>query len=125
MAYPYVARRLLAGDTAEMREKLLEVIFDRDGRLRIERLENLLAVVEKATRPAPISCPWPRWPAVAAGHGGSSLRQRLLLSLVRHDRLHTEDLRALLLGLMRRTFSARKLAGGFWPGSIPWRPDTP
>ena len=25
VAYPYVARRLLAGDTAEMREKLMEV----------------------------------------------------------------------------------------------------
>jgi predicted unusual protein kinase regulating ubiquinone biosynthesis (AarF/ABC1/UbiB family) len=44
VAYPYVARRLLAGDTAEMREKLLEVIFDRQGRLRLERLENLPAL---------------------------------------------------------------------------------
>ena len=51
MAYPYVAKRLLAGDTAEMREKLLEVIFDRDGRLRIERLENLLTVVENRQVP--------------------------------------------------------------------------
>ena len=35
VAYPYVARRLLAGDTSEMREKLLEVIFDESGRLRL------------------------------------------------------------------------------------------
>ena len=35
VAYPYVARRLLAGDTSEMRDKLLEVIFDTDGRLRL------------------------------------------------------------------------------------------
>ncbi|MFM8936059.1 MAG: ABC1 kinase family protein, partial [Vulcanococcus sp.] len=46
VAYPYVARRLLAGDTAEMREKLLEVLFDREGRLQLQRLESLLAVVE-------------------------------------------------------------------------------
>jgi hypothetical protein len=45
------------------------------------------------------------------GPGGSSLRQRLLLTLVQGDRLHTDDLRALLT-LMRRTFSARKLVGG-------------
>merc|ERR1711907_214223 len=36
VAYPYVAKRLLAGDTREMREKLLEVIFDSDGRLRLD-----------------------------------------------------------------------------------------
>ncbi|NDC14673.1 MAG: AarF/ABC1/UbiB kinase family protein, partial [Synechococcaceae bacterium WB9_2_170] len=46
VAYPYVAKRLLAGDTAEMREKLLEVLFDGEGRLQLQRLESLLAVVE-------------------------------------------------------------------------------
>ncbi len=45
MAYPYVAKRLLAGDTKEMREKLLEVLFDSEGHLRLERLESLLDVV--------------------------------------------------------------------------------
>ena len=45
------------------------------------------------------------------GQQGSSLRQRLLLSLVANDRLHTDDLQA-LLALVRRTFSPRRLAGG-------------
>jgi hypothetical protein len=45
------------------------------------------------------------------GPRGGSLRQRLLLMLVRDNHLHTEDLQA-LLGLVRRTFSPRKLAGG-------------
>jgi predicted unusual protein kinase regulating ubiquinone biosynthesis (AarF/ABC1/UbiB family) len=111
VAYPYVARRLLAGDTSEMREKLLEVLFDRDGRLRIERLENLLAVVENdASTPnlLPVAGAGLK---LLLGPGGSSLRQRLLLTLVQGDRLHTDDLRALLT-LMRRTFSARKLVGG-------------
>lgn len=111
VAYPYVARRLLAGDTAEMREKLLEVIFDREGRLRVERLENLLAVVENgsaSTDLLPVARDGLR---LLLGKEGTSLRQRLLLSLVSHDRLHTDDLQA-LLGLMRRTFSARKLATG-------------
>jgi len=111
VAYPYVAKRLLAGDTAEMREKLLEVIFDRDGRLRIERLENLLSVVEN-DQPGADLLPVARdGLKLLFGPQGSSLRQRLLLTLVRDDRLHTEDLKA-LLGLMRRTFSPRKLATG-------------
>ena len=109
VAYPYVAKRLLAGDTAEMREKLLEVIFDRDGRLRIERLENLLSVVEN-DQPGADLLPVARdGLRLLFGPQGSSLRQRLLLTLVRGNRLHTDDLQA-LLGLMRRTFSPRKLA---------------
>ena len=111
VAYPYVARRLLAGDTAEMREKLLEVIFDRDGRLRVERLENLLAVVENGTTSTDLLPVARDGLRLLLGKEGTSLRQRLLLSLVSHDRLHTEDLQA-LLGLMGRTFSARKLATG-------------
>ncbi|MEB3321932.1 MAG: AarF/ABC1/UbiB kinase family protein [Synechococcaceae cyanobacterium] len=111
VAYPYVARRLLAGDTAELREKLLEVIFDRQGRLRIERLENLLAVVE-SEGPGVDLLPVARdGLRLLFGSEGSGLRQRLLLTLVRDDRLDTEDLRA-LAGLLRRTFSPRRLAGG-------------
>ena len=111
VAYPYVARRLLAGDTAEMRDKLLEVIFDREGRLRIERLENLLAVVENdqpGTDLLPVARDGLR---LLFGSQGSNLRQRLLLTLVRDDRLHTDDLQA-LLALVRRTFSPAKIAGG-------------
>lgn len=111
VAYPYVARRLLAGDTAEMREKLLEVIFDRDGRLRVERLENLLAVVENGTTSTDLLPVARDGLRLLLGKEGTSLRQRLLLSLVSHDRLHIDDLQA-LLGLMGRTFSARKLATG-------------
>ena len=111
VAYPYVARRLLAGDTAEMREKLLEVIFDRQGRLRLERLENLLAVVE-SDGPAVDLLPVARdGLRLLLGQEGGSLRQRLLLSLVANDRIHTDDLQA-LLALVRRTFSPRRLAVG-------------
>jgi hypothetical protein len=111
VAYPYVARRLLAGDTAEMREKLMDVIFDRGGRLRIERLENLLAVVEDET-PGTDLLPVARdGLKLLFGREGSGLRQRLLLTLVRDDRLNTEDLRA-LLAMVRRRFSPRQMAGG-------------
>jgi predicted unusual protein kinase regulating ubiquinone biosynthesis (AarF/ABC1/UbiB family) len=111
VAYPYVARRLLAGDTSEMREKLLEVLFDREGRLRIERLENLLAVVENDSASPDLLPVAGAGLKLLLGPEGGSLRQRLLLTLVRNDRLHTDDLRA-LMGLMGRTFSPRKLVGG-------------
>ena len=113
VAYPYVARRLLAGDTSEMRDKLLEVIFDSDGRLRLDRLENLLAVVGQDA-PAPGR---ELLPVAGAGlrlllsRNGADLRRRLLLTLIRDDRLHTDDVRA-LFGLLGRTFSPRRIAGG-------------
>ena len=44
------------------------------------------------------------------GPEGSELRQRLLLTLVQGDHLHTDDLRA-LSALLGRTFNPRKLAG--------------
>ncbi len=110
VAYPYVARRLLAGDTSEMREKLLEVLFDPQGRLRIERLENLLAVVEAdhsgGTALLPVAGAGLK---LLLGQEGVSLRQRLLLTLVRDDRLNTEDLRS-LLSLLQRTFGPQRLA---------------
>jgi predicted unusual protein kinase regulating ubiquinone biosynthesis (AarF/ABC1/UbiB family) len=111
VAYPYVARRLLAGDTAEMREKLLEVLFDGEGRLQLARLESLLAVVE-----ADESGGADLLPVAGAGlklllgEEGRSLRQRLLLTLVQGDRLSTEDLRGLMT-LMGRTFAPGRLAG--------------
>ena len=113
VAYPYVARRLLAGDTSEMRDKLLEVIFDTDGRIRLDRLENLLAVVGQDA-PAPGR---ELLPVAGAGlrlllsRNGADLRKRLLLTLIRDDRLHTDDVRA-LLGLLGRTFGPRRIAGG-------------
>ncbi len=112
VAYPYVARRLLAGDTAEMREKLLEVLFDREGRLQLTRLENLLQVVENddggsATDLLPVAGAGLK---LLLGEEGRSLRQRLLLTLVRDDRLDTGDLRG-LMELLGRTFSPRRMAG--------------
>ena len=110
VAYPYVARRLLAGDTAEMREKLLEVLFDREGRLQLQRLESLLAVVQAdegaGADLVPVTGAGLK---LLLGEEGRSLRQRLLLTLVRDDRLNTEDLRG-LVALLGRTFGPRQFA---------------
>ena len=113
VAYPYVARRLLAGDTKEMREKLLEVIFDDENRLQLDRLESLLQVVgQQADAPSADLLP-------VAGAGlrllfsqdGADLRKRLLLTLIRDERLHIDDVRS-LIGLLRRTFAPKRIAGG-------------
>ena len=114
VAYPYVAKRLLAGDTSEMREKLLDVIFDATGRLRLERLESLLEVVGQGAPSPGVEL----LPVAGAGlrllfsRDGADLRKRLLLTLIRDDRLHTDDVRA-LAGLIGRTFGPGRLAGGF------------
>jgi predicted unusual protein kinase regulating ubiquinone biosynthesis (AarF/ABC1/UbiB family) len=113
VAYPYVARRLLAGDTAEMREKLMEVIFDENGRLRLERLSNLLSVVEADLPGGEDLLPVARdGLRLLLSPEGSSLRQRFLLSLVAENHIHTDDLKA-LLGLVGQHFSLSKLATGF------------
>jgi predicted unusual protein kinase regulating ubiquinone biosynthesis (AarF/ABC1/UbiB family) len=112
VAYPYVARRLLAGDTVEMREKLLEVIFDTNGRLRLERLSNLLSVVETDLPQGQDLLPVARdGLRLLFGPDGSSLRHRFLLSLVAENRLHTDDVRT-LIGLIGQHFSIGKLAAG-------------
>ena len=113
IAYPYVAKRLLAGDSIEMRDKLLEVIFDKNGRLHLERIESLLQVVSQdAAAPDAELIP-------VAGAGlkllfsqdGATLRSRLLMTLIKDDRLSTEDIKS-LMKLLRKTFSPRKVANG-------------
>jgi predicted unusual protein kinase regulating ubiquinone biosynthesis (AarF/ABC1/UbiB family) len=112
VAYPYVARRLLAGDTAEMREKLLEILFDENGRLRVERLSNLLSVVENDLPGGQDLLPVARDGfRLLFGAEGSGLRHRFLLSLVAENRIHTDDVRA-LMDLIRQHFSLNKLATG-------------
>jgi len=111
VAYPYVARRLLAADTAELRDKLLDVLFDQEGRLRLERLDSLLRVA-RGSRDGQDVLP-------LAGSGlrllftadGQMLRQRLLQTLVRDDRLQTQDFVG-LLNLLQRHFGAADMAKG-------------
>ncbi|WP_114991544.1 AarF/ABC1/UbiB kinase family protein [Synechococcus sp. UW179A] len=114
VAYPYVAKRLLAGDTREMREKLMDVIFDEQGSLRVERLESLLHVVgnysdgQSSGELLPVAGAGLR---LLLSRDGGDLRQRLLLTLIKDDRLNISDLRE-LTALMRKTFGPRQIAEG-------------
>ncbi|MEB3239502.1 MAG: AarF/ABC1/UbiB kinase family protein [Cyanobacteriota bacterium] len=115
VAYPYVARRLLSADTDEMRRKLLDILFDRGGRLQLERLENLLDVVSRDAPPVALLPVAGAGVRLLFGPRGHDLRQRLLLTLVRDGRLHFDDLQA-LGRLLRRQLDPTRVAGRLLQG---------
>ena len=93
IGYPYVARRLLAGETPELRRRLVEVLF-KDGKFQWARLENLIAIARTDES-------FDLLPTAQLGiqylmsSEGEFLRQRLMLALVDEDRLHAEEVKRL------------------------------
>lgn len=89
VAYPYISRRLLAGESPELRRRLLEVLF-KDGKFQWQRLENMLAIARSDEK-------FELLPTARLGlqylfsDEGSYLRRQLLLALTEDDRLHTEE----------------------------------
>ena len=113
LAYPYVAKRLLTSDTNEMLNILLDVIFDKNGQIRVERVENLFDVlVQDSTTPAKELIP-------VAGAGlklltssrGSLIRKNLLMSIIKDERIDTKDMKQ-LIKLVRKTFNPLKIVSG-------------
>ncbi|WP_448379613.1 ABC1 kinase family protein [Gloeomargarita sp.] len=88
-AYPYVAQRLLTGETPEFRRRLLEVLF-KDNRFQWQRLESLLAAAEGAEgmdlQPVLGSAL-----SYLFSQEGEFLRQQLILALTEDDRLHLAE----------------------------------
>jgi predicted unusual protein kinase regulating ubiquinone biosynthesis (AarF/ABC1/UbiB family) len=111
VAYPYVARRLLLGETPALRQRLLEVIF-KDGQFQWERLENMLTIARGDT-----SFDW----VPTAGLGlrylmseeGAHLRRMLLLALTENDRLHTEEVQR-LWALVKDDITFDRMLGAAW-----------
>lgn len=120
VAYPYVAKRLLSGDTKEMLEILLDVIFDEKKRLRLERVENLLNVI-KNDSPNKTSDLYP-----VAGAGvkllfspeGKKLRSNLLMTLIKDERLNTSEIKG-LIKLFRKNLKKREMIKGILKGINP------
>ena len=111
IAYPYIAKKLLTDNSEEIVEILLEVVFDKEGRIQIEKLESLLNTLFKGSNninPDLI-------PVANAGmklfvsEKGSQVRKNLLLSLIKDDKLELKDAEKLLY-LLSDTFSPLKLA---------------
>jgi predicted unusual protein kinase regulating ubiquinone biosynthesis (AarF/ABC1/UbiB family) len=87
VAYPYVARRLLTGETPHLRRRLLNILF-KDGKFQWERLEDLIAIASADEN-------FDLLPTAQLGlqyllsDEGNFLRQQLVLALTEDDRLHT------------------------------------
>ncbi|ABM72380.1 possible kinase [Prochlorococcus marinus str. MIT 9515] len=111
IAYPYIAKKLLTDNSDEIVDILLEVVFDSEGRIQIDKLESLLNTLFKDTENINSDL----IPVANAGlklfvsEKGSEVRKNLLLSLVKDDKLELKDAEK-LLSLLRDTFSPLKLA---------------
>ncbi len=93
VAYPYIAKRLLTGESPELRRRLLEVLF-KDGKFQWKRLENLIEIARTDRK-------FDLLPTAQLGiqyllsDEGKFLRQQLLIALTEDDRLHTEEVQRL------------------------------
>lgn len=93
VAYPYVARRLLTGDSPGLRQRLLNVLF-KDGKFQWQRLENLIAIARTDSN-------FDLLPTAQLGlqyllsDEGKFIQRQLLLALTEDDRLHTEEVQHL------------------------------
>ncbi|MCP2732147.1 ABC1 kinase family protein [Limnofasciculus baicalensis] len=93
VSYPYIARRLLTGESSAMRQRLVEVLF-KDGKLQWQRLENMIAIARSDDN-------FDLLPTAQLGlqyllsDEGKFLRRQLLLALTEDDRLHTVEVQRL------------------------------
>lgn len=93
IAYPYIAQRLLTGESPELRRRLLNVLF-KDGKFQWERLENLIEIARTDSS-------FDVLPTARLGfqfllsEEGKFLRRQLLIALTEDDRLHTAEVESL------------------------------
>lgn len=93
VAYPYIAKRLLNGETPQLRRRLLNLLF-KDGKFQWQRLENLIAIARSDNS-------FDLLPTAQMGlqfllsDEGKFLRQQLAIALTEDDRLHTEEVQRL------------------------------
>ncbi|HBK65678.1 MAG TPA: hypothetical protein DD000_19850, partial [Cyanobacteria bacterium UBA11166] len=93
VSYPYIAQRLLKGESKAMRRRLIEVLF-KDGKFQWQRLENMIAIARSDDN-------FDLLPTAQLGlqyllsDEGKFLRRQLLLALTEDDRLHTAEVQRL------------------------------
>ena len=111
IAYPYIAKKLLTDDSDEIVNILLQVLFDKEGKIQVEKLESLLNILFKDS----IDINSDLIPVANASlklflsEKGSRVRKNLLLSLIKDDKLEFKDAEK-LLNLFREIFSPAKIA---------------
>ena len=93
MGYPYIAQRLLQGESPQLRRRLIDVLF-KDGKFQWQRLENLIAIARTGDN-------FDLLPTAQLGFQylmsdeGKYLRRQLLLALTEDDRLHAAEVQRL------------------------------
>ncbi|MBD74443.1 MAG: hypothetical protein CMM96_03000 [Rickettsiales bacterium] len=111
IAYPYIAKKLLTDNSDEILEILLEVVFDNQGRIQIEKVESLLNILLRDSDNINSEL----IPVANAGlklfvsKKGSEVRKNFLLSLIKDDKIELNDAKK-LLKLIRNTFSPINIA---------------
>lgn len=111
IAYPYVARRLLSGDSENLRRRLLEVLF-KDGKFQWHRLENMIKIAQSDGG-------FDILPTAQLGaqflmsEDGAYLRRLIVLSLTEDNRLHTEEVQR-LWSLIKDDVKPGKIASAAW-----------
>jgi len=93
VSYPYVSKRLLTGESPQLRRRLIDILF-KDGKFQWQRLENMLAIAQSDQK-------FDLLPTARLGLSyllsdeGKYFRQQLLIALTEEDRLHTDELQRL------------------------------
>lgn len=119
IGYPYVAQRLLNGETPEMRRRLTEVVV-KDGKIQWQRLENMIGIARSDNN-------FDLLPTAQLGlqflmsAEGRSLRNQIVMALTEDNRLHVTEVRQ-LWDLVKDELEPAKLfniAIGALAGSVP------
>ncbi len=93
IGYPYVAQRLLNGETPEMRQRLIEVVL-KDGKIQWNRLENMIGIARSEGS-------FDLLPTAQMGlqfllsDEGQFLRNKLVMALTEDDQLHLHEVQQL------------------------------
>ena len=94
IAYPYVAQRLLRGESPEMRRRLIEVLF-KEGKFQWQRLENMIAIARSNDENFDLLPTARLGLQYLLSEEGSYLRRQLLLALTEDEQLQTEQVQRL------------------------------
>jgi predicted unusual protein kinase regulating ubiquinone biosynthesis (AarF/ABC1/UbiB family) len=111
VAYPYIARRLLTGESPQLRRRLLDVLF-KDERFQWQRLENLIAIARTNNN-------FDLLPSAQLGiqflmsDEGKFIRRELLIALTEDDRLHTAEVQR-LWDLVKDEIKPDRLLSAAW-----------
>ena len=108
VSYPYVSRRLLTGESPQLRKRLLEVLIQ-DGKFQWSRLENMIAIA-RSDRAFDLLPTAQLGMQYLMSEEGQYLRHQILLALTEDERLHTEEVQR-IWSLIQEDLQPQKIFG--------------